>query len=145
MPKNYNIVTKQRFVQGGAAAAKADQRKAFGSSVAAGMTRYVTMVRVEQHKATGVATAASKVYLCSTAASATASTTAAASTAAKLIMWIHSGNASHGISRRIQMPDVPDVQNPLFTIAASKFFTCYIGSVATTSAPVHVFVQYYDQ
>jgi len=144
MPKNYNIVTKYAYLS---AAAHASQRKALGSSVAAGMTRYVTMVRVKQTKASGLQSHGSKVYFVSTTGSAVASTTTTASAGAKLSVFIQSvaGNTNVPVLKVKQVPDIPDTENPLFTIAASKWFTAYLGSAATTSGPVHVMVQYYDQ
>jgi len=145
MPKNLNLVTKHGYILGGAAADKANRRKCFGSSVAAGMTRYVTGVRVSQRKATGVVSGGSKVYFCSTAASATASTTGTASIAAKMSVYIVSGTASQTVGKDLCIPKQPNPDNPLFTIAASKFFSAYICSVALASAPVDVEVTYYDQ
>lgn len=144
MPKNYNIVTKHVYLS---AVAKASQRKAIGSSVAAGMTRYVTMVRVKQTKASGLQSHGSKVYLCSVAAQHTASTTTAASAGAKMQIYIQSvaGNTNVPVLKVKQIPDIPDTENPLFTIAASKWFTAFLCSGATQSGPVHVFAQYYDQ
>ncbi len=142
--KNYNIVTKLAINVG------KGSHVAFGSSVAAGKTRYVTYVRVAQ-VANG-ASKGSRVYFCSTAASNSASTIALASAAQKLIVGITSAAAASAVARfavpnkTIAIPNQPNTKNPLFTIAASKWFTAKLGSAtAGTSASVSIFVQYYDQ
>ncbi len=146
MPKNLDIITKTAYLS---ATGAAGQKKALGSSVAAGMKRYVTFVRVTQRKATGVVSGGSKVYFTSMAGIASAtgvpSTTAEASAGAKLSIFIQSALASNIVSKGRQVPDIPDTANPLFTIAASRWFSAYLGKAATTSSPVQVLVQYYDQ
>lgn len=133
--KNYNIVTKTVRAKG-----TTGSGVAIGSSVAAGMTRYVTFIRINQAAAVG--NKGSKLWFCSTAATATASTTALANTAMKLMVLIPS---AVGIDKVVELPDHPDTKNPLFTIAASKFLTVRSSKLQLGSASCAIFVQYYDQ
>lgn len=114
-----------------------------GSSVAAGLTRYVTYVRVAQ--VANSAAKGSRVIFCSAAASGTASNITAASTIAKLSIGIPSCVASHVSKKTVAIPSQPNTENPLFSVAASKWLTATLGSAAGTSATCVVFVQYYDQ
>lgn len=135
MPKNYNIVTKTVRAKGTTGSAVV-----IGSSVAANMTRYVTYIRVNQAAAAG--NKGSKLWFCSTAASSTASTTAAANTAMKLMVLIPS---AVGIDKVVELPAAPDTENPLFTIAASKWLSVRSSKLQLGSASCSIFVQYYDQ
>lgn len=135
--KNYNIVTKTVRTKGTTGSAVA-----IGSSVAAGMKRYVTYIRINQRA--GGKGLGSKIWFCSTAATATASSTALANTAMKLMVLINSA-VNAGVNKVVEMPDRPDPENPLFTIAASKFFTVRSSKLQLGSASCAIFVQYYDQ
>lgn len=137
MPKNYNIITKTVRAKGTTGSAVT-----IGSSVAAGMKRYVTLIRINQRA--GGKGLGSKLWFCSTAASSTASTTAAANTAMKLMVLINSA-ANAGVHKVVELPDYPDPENPLFTIAASKFLTVRASKLQLGSASCAIFVQYYDQ
>lgn len=138
MPKNYNIKTVSKRLAG------KGSHVVFGSSVAAGMTRYVTMVKVANDQST--AGKSSRIYLCSTAASNTANATAAASTAQKMRITIQSALATSPFqTKEVTIPRQPDTENPLFTIAASKWLSAYLCSIGGGSSPVNMFVQYYDQ
>jgi len=133
--KNYNIITKTVRAKG-----TTGSGVAVGSSVAAGMTRYVTYIRVNQN--TGTKNIGSKIWFCSTAATATASATTLASSAAKLVVLIPS---AVGANKFVELPKYPDTENPLFTIAASKFLTVRNSKLQLGSATCAIFVQYYDQ
>ena len=134
--KNYNIITKvKQFGEG--------VQAAFGSSVAAGMTRYVTMVQVSQVK--NSAAAGSRIIFGSAAAAGSFTTIASASGAAKFVVGIGSYVASHVGMKTVRVPSQPNTENPLFTVAASKFLVAKECSAAGQSATCHVFVQYYDQ
>jgi len=135
MSKNYNIQTVSKFLCG------VSSHIAIGSSVAAGMTRYVTFLRV--HPLALKLNEGSRVFFCSTTASDTAANTAAASTAQKALMLIASATTAG--SKDALLADRPDTEHPLFTIASSKWFTAYLASVAGHSGPVSVFAQYYDE
>ena len=137
MPKNHNVVQTCTYISGLCSHA------IFGSSLATCLTSYVTFVKVEQELPD--TDAARHVIDLSTAASDTASSTGAASTAQKLRVVIPSANTTHLAVKTKQIPNMPDSENPLFTIAESKFFSAYLASVAGASSPVHVFAQYYDQ
>lgn len=137
MPKNYNILTVGKQI------ATKSSHVVIGSSVAAGKTRYVTFVRVAQ--VTNGAAKGSRVVFCSAAASNSASNITAASTIQKLSIGIPSTVASHMYQKSVNVPSQPDTENPLFTVAASKWLTATLGSAAGTSATCVVFVQYYDQ
>lgn len=137
MPKNYNLQTACKQI------ATKSSHVVLGSSVAAGKTRYVTMVRVAQ--VTNGAAKGSRVIFCSAAASNSASNITAASTIQKLCVGIPSCVASNVSKKSITIPSQPDSENPLFTVAASKWLTATLGSAAGTSATCVVFVQYYEQ
>ncbi len=133
--KNYDIKTVAKTMTKGT-------RAVIGSSVAAGMKRYVTFIRVEKagtnQKGQGL-----KVIFASGAASNTASTLAKASTVQKLQVILTSAITSD--SAEAQIPAKPNTENPLFTIAASKWLTAFCASVANFSSPANVLIQYYDQ
>lgn len=137
MPKNFNIQTKCKSLATKGAIA------AIGSTVAAGMNRYVTFVTVMQN--TGGAGKGSRVFFCSAAASGSMSTIALASAAQKISVQIPSAVASHVVDKTIQIPLQPNSENPLFSIAAGKMLVVKLASAAGGSAAVDVFVQYYDQ
>lgn len=135
MPKNYNIQTRTVRAKG-----TTGSGVAIGSSVAAGMTRYVTLIKIMQSAGSGGK--GSKMWFCSTAATATASSTALASAACKMLVVI---NSAAGSTKNYQVPDKPDTENPLFTIAASKFLTVRASKLQLGSNSCSIFVQYYDQ
>lgn len=140
--KNYNIQTVCKQI------ATESSHVVIGSSVAAGLTRYVTMVRVAQ--VTNGAGKGSRVVFCSAAASNTATNMTTASAIAKLSIGIPSAAAASAVARfrvpkkSITVPSQPNTEAPLFTVAASKWLTATLGSAAGTSATCVVFVQYYD-
>ncbi len=134
--KNYNIVTKLVKPKVGTFSALL-----IGSAVATGLTRYVTYIRVQQggqSKSVG-----SKLYLCSVSISQRAVTSGAANTAAKMVLNINRAVTQN--NKVLAVPDYPDPENPLFTIAASKFLTVTLATSQAFSASCTVFVQYYDQ
>ncbi len=138
MPKNYNIQTVCKHI------ATAGSHIAIGSSVAAGKTRYVTMVRVAQ--TTNGAAKGSRVVFCSSVASGSASTITRASALQKLCVQIVSASATKTMpAKTVQIPEQPNTENPLFMVAASKFLTAFLATAAGQSNAVNVFVQYYDQ
>ncbi len=134
MPKNYNIISKTITTN------PANIAVAVGSSVAAGMTRYVTFIKVSQ--STLSPNLGSKMWFCSSTAVLSASTTALANTRMKLMVLLPS---AIGAKKDALIPVSPDQENPLFTIAASKFLTVRGSNAAAMSQPCSVFVQYYDQ
>jgi len=139
MAKNYEIKTVSKWIVGGATASAAYRRTAIGSSVAAGMTRYVTFIQMSPVAAGG--SQGSKVFICSAAASDTANATAAASANQKTVIVIGSATAANSMS----VPSAPDTEHPLFTVASGKFLSAYICSVVGQSSPVQLFTQYFDE
>ncbi len=138
MPKNQNIQTVCKNIS------TAGSHIAIGSSVAATMTRYVTMVKVSQ--TTNGASKGSRVLFCESTSSASASTVTRASALQKLNVGIVSASATKTMpSKTVTLPEQPNTDNPLFTIAASKFLTAFLATAAGQSNLVNVFVQYYDQ
>jgi len=137
--RNYNLQTVCKQI------ATKSSHVVIGSSVAAGLTRYVTMVRVAQ--VTNGAAKGSRVVFCSAAASNTATNITVASTIQKLSIGIPSAVAAvmKQPKKTVEVPSQPNSENPLFTVAASKWLTATLGSAAGTSATCVVFVQYYDQ
>lgn len=134
MPKNYNIVTKVVNPKNTTSSAVA-----VGSSVATGMTRYVTFVSISPR--VGHADKGRKLYFCSTSTSTKASTPTLASAAAK---WVYV-QASASAEPNFHMPRKVDTEKPLFSIAAGKFLTVMQSSAQAGSGACSVFVQYYDQ
>ena len=124
MPKQTNILTKSKVVGTTIAA--------YGiGAPATGQTRYITFVCCHnlhrQHNT---------VYLASAANSANTSTNTLASIATKLRIDLEA--AWEG--KNVQVPQKPDVDTPLFSIAAGKCL-----NVKTSDGKASVFVQYYDQ
>ena len=132
--KNYDVQTVSKYVGG------VSSHVALGSSVAAGKKRYVTMLRIDNDAT--ISTKGSKVYICSTAASGTAANTATASAAQKMMVLISS---SVSTTKEFQSTAKINTENPLFSIAASKWLSAYLSSIAGQSSPVNIFCQYYDQ
>lgn len=137
MSRNHNVITQSVMPVNTTTSAVA-----VGSSVAAGMTRYVTFVAVSI--ASGHHTKGTKVWLCSTAASSTASTPTLASANAKMVITLASDEATPD-KALFQTPDKIDTDKPLFTIAAGKWFTVAQSSAQAGSGICGVFVQYYDE
>lgn len=139
MPKNFNIITKVVNPSNTTGAAVA-----VGSSVATGMTRYVTFVNVTTR--TGGVSSGALIYLCSTSTAAKASTVTLASAAQKMRIMVASHAGRNLDKDNISIPAKIDTQNPLFSIAAGKFLTVQQASAGVFSnKAVSVFVQYYDQ
>lgn len=133
--KNQNVVTVAKTMTKGT-------RAVIGSSVAAGMKRYVTFVRAEK-AGTNQKGAGAKLLLCSGAASNTASTITLASANQKMQVILTSAVTADAAED--QIPKKIDTENPLFSIAASKWLTAFCASANTFSSPVNLFIQYYDQ
>ena len=135
MAKNYNIKTVSKGID------TKSSHIPIGSSVAAGMKRYVTFLRVTPTAVAG--DKGSKVYFCSCAASNSASNPTAASTLQKTILRI--ATTASNRNKDVVSSERPDTEHPLFTVAASAWLTATLGSVAGTSHPVSVFAQYFDE
>ncbi len=137
--KNYNIQTKQFRCKGTTGSCVA-----IGGAVPAGMKRYVTFISVRPALIAKTAKG-SKILFCSAAASQTTkySTVALASAAKKFVVRIPSATAQ---KRFFAYPESgADPENPLFSVAESKFLTAQTHSTNSASASCTVFVQYYDQ
>lgn len=132
--KNYNIITRTVVPKNTTGSAVA-----IGSSVAAGKMRYVTFVAISPN--TGASGKGRRIYLCSTTTSSIASTDTLASANAK-IKYVQ---ASASAEPNIFFPSNPNTENPLFTIAASKWLTLHQTSAQAGSGACSVFVQFYDQ
>jgi len=135
MARNYNIQTARKSLITGTMKAS---RTAVASSVATGMTRYVTFVRLEGNSANSKL--GSRVYLAS--AAATVSTTALASAGLKMVLEL---NSAYAMPKAVQHPPRIDTENPLFTIAAGKYLIVAKSALQLGSNPCTLFVQYYDQ
>jgi len=134
--KNYNIQTRSIAPSLGSAIA-------VGSSVAAGLTRYITFIAISPRVAN--IGKGRLIYFCSTAAANSASTATLASAAAKMKYVQASGIVSAAVEPNFHFPKVINTENPLFTVAASKFLTIHQVSAQAGSGACNVFVQYYDQ
>jgi hypothetical protein len=134
--KNNNLVTVTKRIF----ASAAQINVAIGTIVPAGMTRYVTYIRANQ--GSSARNIGSKVYLCSVTALTDASSTAACLARLKMTVQIPS---TIGAAKFVEIPNRPDSENPLFTIAASKYLTARMSRLQLGSASCTLFVQYYDQ
>jgi len=139
MAKNYNIQTASEHL-GGVAAGGAGNNATIGAVVAAGMTRYVTYIRVTPLQP-GVIEG-SKVYLCSGTV-AEAFSDAEATAAQKMIVRIASTSTIG--NREVVVPERPDTEHPLFTVASGAYLRAHLATTATMSSSVQLFVQYYDE
>ena len=139
MSKNYEIQTASKRL------ATSVQTVALGGVVATGMTRYVTFLRISP--LTIQAGEGTKVYFCSGTLSDGASD-GLATASQKLVTYIASAiGVLRGTptNRSESIPDTPDTEHPLFTIAAGKYLTAHLGSVAIASGSAQVFAQYFDE
>jgi hypothetical protein len=135
--RNYNILTKKFHLKGTTGSAVT-----IGSSVAAGMNRYITFISVRQNAiAKGLG---SKIWFCSVATSQGASTVTLASASEKFTVRLASAAGAH--PKFFKYPGSgPDPENPLFSVAASKFCVARSSSTQAGSTSCTVFVQYYDR
>ena len=143
--KNYNVITKRVRPSTTTGAAVA-----IGSSVAAGMKRYVTFISVSRVQ--GDTNVGAKVFICSTSTAAKASTETLASASQKMKIILASAvykastSTKAGGPANFSIPSHINTENPLFSIAESRFLTVREASTAALgNAAVSVFVQYYDQ
>lgn len=136
MVRNRNIITQRIRPKNTSTSALV-----IGSSVPTGMKRYVTFIHVNQNAGDG--NGGSKLWFCSNTASSTASTPTTCSASEKLSVTLSS---AVGGKKMMQVPPAgPDPDNPLFSIAAGKFFTVSQLSAQAGSTTVDVMVQYYDE
>ena len=135
--KNYNILTKKFHLKG-----TTGSSVAIGAAVAAGMNRYVTFISVRQNSL--VKNKGSKIWFCSVATSQGASTVTLASASEKFTVRLASAPGSQP-KQFIYPVSGPDPENPLFSVAASKFLVARSSSAQAGSTSCTVFVQYYDQ
>jgi len=140
MAKNYDIKTESVHL----AAAAVTSTVAVGSDVAAGMTRYVTFVRFGLGNS-AMAAKGSKVFLCSGTGTASADTDNRASATQKLVLVLASVSAGGAADLSTQVPESPNTEHPLFTIAAGKALIAHRSTVAGLSASAYLFVQYFDE
>ncbi len=136
MPKNYDIQTQILK----SLKPVTNSSLIIGTAVAAGKTRYVTFINVHQNE--GVKNGGSKIWLASSSTSTGADTTANCLTKMKMNLFIPS---AVGAKKSITIPDYPDPENPLFTIAASNYLVAKMSKLQLGSTSCAVMVQYYDQ
>jgi hypothetical protein len=139
MAKNHNIRTACETLAGVAASSTIS----IGSVVPAGMTRYVTFIRVTQDVADE--DEGSLIYLCSAATAAAASTDALASAVQKIGISMPSAVAASRGRKDFMAPPTPDTEHPLFTIGSAAYLRAHLSTAATMSTSVTVFVQYYEE
>jgi hypothetical protein len=98
-------------------------------AVPTGMKRYVTFLRLDN-----VYGGQQKVYIASVASSTYASTPTLASAASKITANIEADEEG------CIPPGVPDVDHPLFSVAAGKYI-----DALTDRGGAYMFMQYYDE
>jgi hypothetical protein len=135
--KNYNIVTKSI----GTGSTIANAAVVVGDIVPVGMTRYITFLAITPRNGALTINRGRKIYFCSTSTIVKASTVTLASAAAKWKYVQISASADPNVS----FPNEIHVENPLFSIAASRYLTVFQISASVGSGAASVFVQYYDQ
>jgi len=116
--KNYNIKSVKAY------ASNSPVNLGIGA-VAAGMTRYVTFVKVTNETA-----GANALYICS----GTTATDAASGVAKDKQAFLNQYDI-------LGWPDMPNPDLPLFSIAANK----YLSVIASSAGKMYVFMQYYDE
>jgi len=138
MAKNNNLITVVKQLP------KGGQATAIASVVPAGMTRYVTFVRAARDGIISSATAGSKIYLCEALSNAKTSysTPTLASALQKMVIIIPSAISA---DKDWQSSPKIDTENPLFSIAESKFMTTLLVSDGGMSGSANLLVQYYDE
>lgn len=143
--KNYNVITKRIRPSTTTGSAVA-----IGGAVAAGMKRYVTFIHVS--RLVGNTNVGAKLFFCSAATSQAASTETLASASQKMKIILASAvykastSTKAGGPANFSIPSHINTENPLFSIAESKFLTVREASTAALgNAAVSVFIQYYDQ
>ena len=138
MAKNHNIQTMVKELPDGGMAT------AIGSSVPANMTRYVTFVRMERNVPAINTAVGSKLYLCEALSNVKTSysTPTLASALQKSVIIIPSAITAN---KDYQSTPKIDTENPLFSIASSKFMTALLVSDAGYSGAVNLFMQYYEE
>ena len=139
MARNYNIQTRSEYL-GGVAAGGAGNNVTIGPVVPAGMTRYVTFIRVTPMIPSN--RDGSLVQLCSGTV-AEAFSDAEASGAEKMLIRIAS--ASVVGNKDVMVPSSPDPEHPLFTVASGAYLRAHLATLATCSSSVSLFVQYFDE
>jgi len=138
MAKNYNIQTRSFHMD---EAAIASHTVTIGAIVPAGMTRYVTFLRLNPLAPTNAGS--SKVYLCS--GDATVGSTAAEACAAQKIV-IETASVVSARSKNVMMPPGgPDTEHPLFTVASGAYLRAHLATAGTGTASVQLFVQFFDE
>jgi len=135
MAKNYNIQTVSKRLDSGSTVIT------IGGLVAAGMTRYVTFIRVNPLSSDN--NTGAKVYLSSAASVSGAITCASASLAQKMVVYI--ATATTAGRKDVMVPPSPDTEHPLFTVASGAYLNAFLSTTATGTGSVSLFVQYYDE
>lgn len=135
MARNYEIQTRNVGLN------QATLTLDIGPVVAAGMTRYVTFIRVNPLEPSN--DEGSKVYLCCGAVATSASSDTLASDTQKIV--ICAASASTAGNKSVAVPASPNTEHPLFTIASGAYLCAHLSTVATYSASVQLFVQYFDE
>jgi hypothetical protein len=139
MSKNYNIQTVSGHL-GGVGVGGAGNNLAIGPVVPAGMTRYVTFLKVTPMNPHNVEGAL--VQFCSGTV-AEAFSDAEASGAEKMAIRIASTSTLS--NKEVVVPSSPDTEHPLFTVASAAYLRAHLASLATMSSSVAIFVQYFDE
>lgn len=135
MPKNYDIKTQLLAMK-----PVTNSSLIVGTAVATGKKRYVTFVSVHQKE--GEKSGGTKLWLASSSTSTGADSTANCITKMKMALYIPS---AVGAKKSITIPDQPDPENPLFSIAASNYLVAKLSKLQLGSTSCTLFVQYYDQ
>jgi len=138
MAKNHNIETVVRELPDGA------KCTAIGGAVPTNMTRYITFVRADRNASAINTAVGSKLYLCEalSGTKTSYSTPTLASALQKSVVMIPSGVTAN---KDYQSSPKIDTENPLFSIAESKYLTTLLVSEANMSGAVNMFVEYYDE
>ena len=108
----------------------------FGGQVPAGMKRWVTFITLDEN----AANKAAGVYFASVGVSAPTRASVVATTHRKMLVWIRTTQTTGARKLPINIPHSPNINGPLFSIAASKWL-----SACASGTSVMCLVQYFDE
>ena len=117
-----------------------------GGQVPAGMKRWITFLSVDTWALASCQ--AVKLYLASVPTSISPRSSIVATTNRKMMIDLRASGINQGTKRNftpdgppLMIPDRPDSNKPLFSIAAGK----WLGAYASNASAANVLIQYFDE
>ena len=136
MARNYNIQTRDVCLN-----QTATDTINIGPVVPTGMTRYVTFIRLNPLLSAN--DEGSLVYISCGAVASAGTTNTLASAGQKLV--ICAASASTAGNKSAAVPESPNTEHPLFTVAGGAYLYAHLSSIGTMSGSAELFVQYFDE